>query len=142
MRVTGEATVTTKLNQAQIGIGVVTQAETAEAAAAQNAQKLDVVLAELRKAVGPEGEIQTVGYSLRPNYRYPKEGGQPAITGYTASNIVRVKTNKLDEVGSIIDLVARLGANTIQRLVFTRKDEEVVRTQALQEAATEATRRH
>jgi uncharacterized protein len=138
MRVTGEATVTTKPDQAQIDIGVVTQAGTAEAAVAQNAQKLDVALAELRKALGPEDEIKTIGYSLSPNYRYPQEGGQPTITSYTASNILQVKTGKLNEVGNIIDLTTRSGANNVQRLVFTLKDEAAVRTRALQEAATKA----
>ena len=138
LRVMGEATVTAHPDQAQIDIGVVTQAGTAETAVAQNAQKLDTILAELRKALVPEDEIQTVGYSLRPNYHYPQEGGQPTITGYTASNIVQVKTGKLNEVGNIIDLAIRSGTNTIQRLMFTLTDTEAVRAQALREAATEA----
>lgn len=92
----------------------------------------------MRKTLVPEDELQTVGYALRPNYRYPQEGGQPTITGYTASNIVQVKTGKLNQVGTIIDLATRSGANTIQRLVFTLTNPEAVRTQALGEAATAA----
>src|SRR5262245_26901606 len=88
IRVTGEATVTAQPNQAQIDIGVVTQAQNAQAASTQNAQRLEAVLAALRRAAGADAEIKTISYSLAPNYRYPKEGGNPTLAGYTASNVV------------------------------------------------------
>ncbi|MEK6303969.1 MAG: SIMPL domain-containing protein [Acidobacteriota bacterium] len=138
IRVTGEATVTSKPDQAEINIGVVTQATTGQAAATQNAQKQDAVLSELRKVLGAAAEIKTISYSLSPNYRYPKEGGQPTITGYTASNIVEVKTSDLAQVGRVIDVATQSGANTVQSLRFTLKDEQRVRAQALGEAAIRA----
>ena len=82
IQVTGEARVIVQPDQAQIEIGVVTQAEKSEAAAARNAERLAKVLADLRGVVGAEGKVETVGYSLRPDYRYPGErGGEPTITG-------------------------------------------------------------
>jgi hypothetical protein len=138
IRVTGDATVTVKPDQAEINIGVVTQAQTAQAAASQNAQKQDAVISELRKALGPTAEIKTISYSLSPNYRYPKEGGPPTITGYTASNVVQVKTSNLAQVGKVIDLATESGANTIQYLRFTLKDETAARAQALSQASTKA----
>ena len=138
IRVTGDSTVTVKPDQAEISIGVVTQASAAQAAAAQNAQKQDVVITELRKLLGAGADIKTISYSLSPNYRYPKEGGQPTITGYTATNIVQVKTPDLTQVGKVIDLATGSGANTIQSLRFTLKDELSARTRALQEASTKA----
>jgi uncharacterized protein len=138
IRVSGEATVTAKPDQAEINIGVVTQASTGQAAATQNAQKQDAVLSELRKVLGVTADIKTISYSLSPNYRYPKEGGQPTIAGYTASNIVQVKTNDLAQVGKVIDIATQSGANTIQSLRFTLKDEQGVRSQALREAAIKA----
>ena len=138
IRVTGEATIKVSPDQAQIDIGVVTQAQNAQAAASQNAQKLDATIAALRKALGSGAEIKTISYSVSPNYRYPREGGQPTITGYTASNIVQVKTNDLTKVGSIIDTATQTGANTIHSLRFTLKDEQAARAQALREAAMKA----
>jgi len=138
IRVTGEATVTAQPNQAQIDIGVVTQAQTAQDASAQNAQRLETALAALRRAAGTDAEIKTISYSLTPNYRYPKEGGNPTITGYTASNVVQVKLNDLTQVGKVIDAATQSGANQIQRLQFTLKDELAARSQALREAATRA----
>lgn len=138
IRVTDEATVTVKPDQAEINIGVVTQAPTAQAAAAQNAQKQDGVISELRRMLGAGAEIKTISYSLNPNYRYPKDGGQPVIAGYNASNTVQVKTTSLSQVGNVIDLATGSGANNIQALRFTLKDETVARTQALQEASIKA----
>lgn len=138
IRVTGDSTVTVKPDQAEISIGVVTQAPAAQAAAAQNAQKQDAVIAELRKLLGAGADIKTISYSLSPNYRYAKEGGQPTITGYTATNVVQVKTPDLSQVGKVIDLATGSGANTIQSLRFTLKDESGARAQALREASTKA----
>jgi uncharacterized protein len=134
IRVTGEATVSTKPDQAQIDIGVVTEAKNAQAAAAENAEKFDAVLAELRKILGPGADIKSTSYSLTPMYQYPKEGGSPTITGYSATNVVQVKTNELTQVGKIIDTAAQSSANRIQNLQFTLKDEQAVYNQALHEA--------
>jgi uncharacterized protein YggE len=138
IRVTGEATITAKPDQAEISLGVVTQAPTGQAATAQNAQKQDAVLAELRKVLGAGAEIKTISYSLSPNYRYPKEGGQPTISGYTASNVVEVKTSDLAQVGKVIDVATQSGANSVGALRFTLKDEEAALSQALRTAAIKA----
>jgi uncharacterized protein YggE len=138
IRVTGEVTIAARPDQARIDLGVITQAPTAQAAAAQNAQQLSTTLAELRKVIGSNADIKTISYSLTPNYRYPKDGGTPTITGYTATNIVQVKTNDLAQVGRIIDAATQSGANTIHRLEFALKDEQAVQSQALSEAAAKA----
>jgi uncharacterized protein YggE len=138
IRVTGEATVTARPDQATLHIGVVTQAASAQTAAAQNAQKLDATLQELRKAMGPQADIKTISYSLSPNYVYPREGGQPKISGFIASNTVEVKTGDLTQVGKIIDIATQSGANNIQALRFSLKDEETVKAQALREATAKA----
>ena len=78
----GEAVITAEPDQAQIDIGVLTQARTAPDAAKENAEKLSRVLAQIKKLLGKGDEVKTTGYSLNPNYRYP-QGGKPEITGYT-----------------------------------------------------------
>jgi len=138
IRVSGEAVVSAKPDQAQVAIGVVTQAATAQAAAAQNAQQLETTLKALRAALGAGADIKTISYSVTPNYQYPREGGNPTIKGYTASNTVQVKTGDLNQVGKIIDTATQAGANQVQSLQFTLKDEAAVRAQALREAAAKA----
>jgi uncharacterized protein len=138
IRAMGEATIMAKPDQAQIVIGVVTQLPNAQAAATQNAEKLDTVITALRKTLGPDGEIKTISYSLNPIRVYPKEGGDPKITGYQAINLVEVKTGDLTKVGAVIDAAALSGANEIQSLRFTLKDEQSTRLLALRDAAKSA----
>jgi uncharacterized protein YggE len=135
--VNGEATIAAEPDQAQIDIGVVTQARSAPDASKENADRLARVLAEIKKLLGRGDEVKTSGYALTPNYRYP-QGGKPEIVGYTASNTVRVKAGKLDDVGKMIDVAMQAGANNVNRLVFTLKDEEAARLDALRQATAKA----
>ena len=135
--VNGEAVITVEPDQAEIDIGVVTQAKNAPNAARENADKLSRVMAELKQMVGKGDEIKTASYSLVPNYRYP-QGGKPELVGYTATNVLRIKTGTLSNVGKLIDLGMQSGANTIHRLAFTLKDEQSAQLQALRSAAVKA----
>src|SRR5688500_5534741 len=135
IRTTGEATVTARPDRAQIDVGVVTQADTSQNAVSQNAQKLESTLARLRQLLGANADIKTISYNVTPNYRYPKEGGEPTIAGYTATNIVRVTLDDLTKVGNVIDTASQAGSNRIQNLRFMLKDEGPVQAQALREAA-------
>ncbi|HXV80760.1 MAG TPA: SIMPL domain-containing protein [Candidatus Binatia bacterium] len=132
-----EAVITVEPDQAQIDIGVVTQSKNALDAAKQNAEKLARVMGEVKKFLGKGDEIKTANYSLNPNYRYP-QGGKPEIVGYTATNVLHIKTSTLENVGKLIDAAMRSGANTIQRLAFTLKDEQSAQLQALRLASTKA----
>jgi len=135
--VNGEATIAAEPDQAQIDIGVTTQARSAPDAARENAERLARVLAAVKKLLGKGDEVKTSGYALNPQYRYP-QGGKPEIVGYVANNIVRVKTGKLDDVGKMIDAAMQAGANNLNRLAFTLKDEESARLDALKQAAAKA----
>ena len=135
--VTGEATIAAEPDQAQIDIGVTTQARNAPEASRENAERITRVLAEVKKLLGKSDEAKTSGYALTPQYRYP-QGGKPEITGYIANNVVRIKTSKLDEVGKLIDAAMQAGANNINRLIFTLKDEESARLDALRQASAKA----
>lgn len=123
---------------ARLTLGVTTQAPTAQAAAAQNAKQLEAVLARLRKLGGGKAEIRTTGYSLMPNYRYPRDGGRPEIVGYTATNLIELKTSALRDVGFWIDAAVEAGANTIHNLQFLVRDEQTLKAQALSEATRQA----
>ncbi len=137
VRATGEATVTVKPDRAQISVGVVTQAATAEAASLQNANQTSEVLKELKQALGGGGEIKTSGYSIGADYQY-STGKPPKIAGYHANNSVLVIVNDLSLVGKIIDAATQSGANNVNGISFSLRDDEGVRAQALAEAAKKA----
>jgi uncharacterized protein YggE len=138
IQTSGEAKLTAQPDRAQIDLGVVTQANSSQAAAEQNARKLEAVLSRLRQLVGAGADIKTISYTIQPVYLYPKEGGEPQITGYTATNVVRVLLDDLTKVGSVIDTATQAGANRVQNLQFMLRTEDVVQAQALRDAATKA----
>ncbi len=133
----GEAVITVEPDQAEIDIGVVTQARNAPDATRENADKLARVMAAVKKVLGKGDEVKTASYSLNPNYRYP-QGGKPELVGYTATNILRIRTGTLANVGKLIDSAMQSGANTIHRLVFNLKDEQAAQLEALKLASSKA----
>lgn len=140
IRAAGDATASAKPDRARLDFGVVTQAPKAGTAAAQNASETASMLAALRQSLGSAAELRTSGYSLTPNFTYPKPGGQPVLTGYTASNTIEITAGDLANLGKVIDAATQAGANNVRGLEFLLKDEEPVRAQALGEAVAKARR--
>jgi uncharacterized protein YggE len=138
IRVTSTALVAAKPDRAEIDVGVYTQSSEAGTAASHNAERLQAVLAALRKTLGEHADIKTLSYGLTPTYRYPSAGAEPTITGYTASNVVRVTLEELQRTGAAIDAATRAGANRVQDIRFTLRDEQPARREALHQAATQA----
>ena len=138
IRVTGEARVSAQPDRVQIDLGVQTQAPLSQDAASANARALEAALAAVRKAAGPGAQLKTVSYSLTPNYQYHSGGGEPTITGYTALNVVQVTLDDLARSGAVLDAATRAGANRVQGIQWTLRDQDTVRAEALREAATRA----
>jgi len=138
IRVTGDARVATKPDRVQIDIGVTTRAAQAQEAAAQNARQSEAVLGALRKAAGAAAVLKTVGYSLSPTYKYHPNGEEPTLTGYTAANVVQVTLDDLARIGAVIDAATQAGANQVQGIQFTLRDQDAVRAEALRQAAVSA----
>jgi len=138
IRVTGDARVTAKPDRVQIDLGVTTHAATSQEAASQNARQVDAVLAAVRKAAGSAAVLKTISYSLSPNYHFHPNGGEPSIEGYTAQNVVQATLDDLSKIGSLIDAATQAGANHVQGIQFTLRDQDAVRAEALREAVTRA----
>jgi uncharacterized protein len=138
IQATGEATISVKPDQAVVEIGVVSEGATAAAVAAQNAKQTGEVLAELKDSLGSGQNLKTTSYSVRPNYRFPKPGAEPTITGYTATNMVEVTLDDLAQTGKVIDFATRSGANVIRNVQYQLKDPGAVRARVLQQAAARA----
>ncbi len=137
IRSLGEGSVSVQPDLAKIDIGVVTVAATAQDASMQNATKVAAVLSQLTQLLGMGADIKTVSYSLNANYNYPN-GSPPVLINYTASNIVEVTTTDLANIGKVIDAGTQAGANSIQGLQFSLKDEQPARAQALKLATQQA----
>ena len=138
LRVTASAEVSRTPDRVYLDIGVTTQAPRPADAVDRNARRVSTVLAALRRALGPGGQLSTTQYSLTPEYHYAGNGAPPRITGYTASNVVRARLDDLTRVGAAIDAASGAGANLFQNIRFTLRDPAAARAQALRRAALEA----
>ena len=107
----GSVTRQVKPDMAQLTVGVITQAATAQAAADQNASTTDAVTKALQAILGANGTIQTLYYSITP--RYTMNGAQQTLTGYVVSNTVQATSNDVTLVGRLIDAANGAGANNI-----------------------------
>ena len=137
VRASGEATIKVKPDHAEIRVGVVSDAPTAQAAAQSNARETSQVIDTLRAAVGKAGQLKTSGYAISPQYQYGNNA-PPKLTGYRATNTVLVEMDDISAVGKVIDASVKAGANEMNGISFSLRDEQPVLEQALTEAATKA----
>lgn len=121
-------------DMAAINLGVSTEAATAAAAMAANSAEMSRVLAALKGAGLAAKDIQTSNLNLSPKYVYAQN--QPArLTGYTASNDVRVIVHDLARLGAAVDATVAAGANQVNGISFGLNDrtaaESAARAQAV-----------
>lgn len=138
IEVSAEAEARALPDLAVLELGVVTRAENAAAAAQQNAGRMKTVLAAVRQAIGPQAQVGTGTYSLRTEYAQNRDGTEPRIVAYVASNIVRLETAEMSRLGEVIDVAIKAGANQVQRISFGLSDPAGVRRNALRDATLQA----
>lgn len=132
--VSGDAVVTAAPDTAYITLGVETRDSSAERASEQNAESMSNVITALKKFGLTDKEITTSGYYI---YSY-QEGEQRTSTVYVVRNQVNVRTNRLDEVGTIIDLAIKAGANQVQGVSFDTENKADLQLLALENATRQA----
>jgi uncharacterized protein YggE len=125
-------------DQAQVTAGVTTSAKTAQDAATKNAALATAIIAALKGVLGSSGSIQTISYTLNPQYSTGSTANPPVIVGYTATNTVQATTGNLNLVGPLIDAANQAGANNISGPSFSLQNPEPYRQQALTAAAKQA----
>jgi uncharacterized protein YggE len=95
-----------------ISAGVVSRSATATGALQDAADRMQRVLAALKRAGVADRDVQTSNISLNPEYRYV-ENQPPQLTGYTASNQLTIRFRDIRNSGKILDALVSQGANQI-----------------------------
>jgi uncharacterized protein YggE len=125
-------------DRARLEVSVQTRAATAAAAGSENARKQQAVLDALKKLGFGADQLSTVNYNLYPEMTYDRSGQQPKVTGYSATNTVRVEIRDIGMVGKAIDASLEAGANMISSLSFYPSNTDAARRSALAEAVSRA----
>ncbi len=122
---------------AYVGAGVVTQNADAAQAQTDNGAAMNAVFEALKTVGFTEDDIDTTGYTVYPLYDY-SENGNGKIYGYEVTNTVRIAVRDLGQVGEVIDIAGKNGANTNYAIEFTLEDEDAYYNDALTKAMEEA----
>src|SRR3954468_24982584 len=130
---TGE--VTRVPDVAIISAGVVSRSATATGALQDAADRMQRVLAALKRAGVADRDVQTSNISLNPEYRYV-ENQPPQLTGYTASNQLTIRFRDIRNSGKILDALVSQGANQINGPSLTIDKPEAALDEARAKAVT------
>ena len=139
IEVTGNGEAHVAPDVASLNLAIETHAATAQESAGQNAALAKKVVDALTAKLNGKGKVWTGGYSLYPEYsESPQPNQKPAVTGYRAENSITVETGEIGMLGGLIDTAIQAGANRINFLNFTLRDESQARSQAIALAAKDA----
>lgn len=120
LSVTGEASVPAIPDMATLRLAVVTEARTGAQALAENTERMQAVLAELRGFDIAERDLQTSDLTLNPVYEQGTElrNLPRRIVAFRAQNALTVRVRDLERLGEILDASVRDGANSFGGLSF------------------------
>jgi hypothetical protein len=132
----GEASKYVKPDQVLISLSVVTEEKTAKDSQTKNAEQFDKMKTALLGAGLVEDELKTTSYTVdkvtKPIYVCPIKDVSCTkeemvwdyeVTGYRTTNSLQIKTSKMDKAGALIDTAVANGANDVNGISFTLKDE-------------------
>ena len=135
--VVGRGEIKVSPDRATIQVSVQTKAPTAAAAAADNANKQQSVMAAIRALGLGTDQLSTINYNVYPEQRY-EQNREPVIVGYNVTNTILVDVRKLSQVGPVIDAALSHGANMITSLHFYASNTEAARRAAITSAIEKA----
>ena len=128
-------------DMAQITAGVTTNAATAAQALAANSVRMKAVFAALQKLGIPDKNIQTVNFSVSPQYATGNNEA-PRLTGYQVNNDVTVRLEDVSRLGAALDALVGAGANQMNGISFDIREPapllEKARIQAIADARARA----
>jgi uncharacterized protein len=123
---------------ATLDLAIETHAKTAAEAAQRNAALAQKINQALTQKLAGKGKVTTGGYSLYPEYNNAQGNERPIIEDYQAQNSITVETAELDMMGPLIDTAIAAGANRVNSLDFSLRDNTKARNDAIANASKDA----
>lgn len=129
IKVIGEGKVSIQPDIAEVTIGIVTEETSLEQAQQKNAFAVSEIKDALIALGINEEDIQTIDYSIFPQYDYID--GKQIFRHYRVEHSLRVTVRQIQSVGLIVDTAVKNGANQISNIQFSVSDESRYVKQAL-----------
>src|SRR3989344_3922705 len=109
------------------------------------AEKMNAIIAYLKKQGVSEKDIQTSGYNICPRYEYEKQAtlypsreGKRSLAAYVVTQSLQIKIRDLGNAGTIIGGIGELGATDVSGLSFTFDKDKELKREARDKAIVEA----
>lgn len=144
--ISGEGEVFAVPDVAQFSFTVETEAQTMEAAQAENAETINAIIAYLEDEADIEDrDVKTTGYNSYPRYEWRNapvevDGGveylfnnnnnQRVLVGYVVTQSVSVKVRDTEEAGTVLAEISSRGATNVSGLNFTIDDQDELELEA------------
>ncbi len=138
VRVSGEGTVRAAPDRATVRFGIVSRAETAEAARRQNAAAAKTAMNAVRDLGVAEEKIRMESLRLQPRREYDPQTQTREERGYEASRQVVVELDTLAQLPRLVTRVVQRGANRLEGIDYGLQDRTAARNDALRQAAQSA----
>lgn len=138
--VTGEGKVSVTPDIVNISLGVQSQETSVADAMKKTSDAMAKVMDILKANNIADKDIQTLQFSIYPQYSVDQETGKQTITGYQVTNTLNVKLRDINKVGTLIDAVVAAGGNltVINNVNFTVEDPTRYYDEARQKARDDA----
>ncbi len=143
--VIGAAQISVAPDKAVITLGARHSAKSAADALALTSEAVAAILSQMAEMGVAQRDMQTSSLNLNPVWRqgkrYDDEGFSQAPVGFEASNTVTVTLRDLDNLGAVLDRVARDGANSFSGFRFGLVDPQPIQDRAREGAVQDARRK-
>lgn len=128
----GSSTITLKPDMAVISFTTETTEKSQTVSLAKNSEKMNKILKEFKKFGIKEKDISTQGFRVYPVYNYD-EGEK--LQGYKVSNNINITVRNLNDIGKLLDLGIKSGADQVGDITYSSTKMEETYNKALELAA-------
>lgn len=140
--VRGEASLFKPADQMEVSLGVVTLAEDSSQALNENNQRMRRIISNLVALGLDESDYQTGRFQIRPIYKKPSKNSseeeKTIINQYEVSNIIQIKTKKIDLADRILNAASQGGANQVTKVNFNINNPQTYKEEVIKLATQNA----
>jgi uncharacterized protein YggE len=135
---TGESTISTQPDKAEITLGISRRDSDIKRAQSQANTTINTITQKLTELGIKREDIQTLNYSIYPNYDY--QNSAQNIVGYSIDVSLKINLTNFELLNQVVDAATAAGANQIGGIQFTlsKEKEQDVRKQAREQAIEDA----
>ncbi|CUH76492.1 SIMPL domain-containing protein [Tropicibacter naphthalenivorans] len=137
LTVTGQGRIAATPDMATVSLGVEYTAAEPLLAVNQTSEAVDAIMAKLTEMGIAPRDMQTANLSVGEVWNRTASGDNE-VSGYRASNLLRVRVRDLDGLGEILQTVLESGANDLSGLSFGLTDPRPVEDKARRAAVADA----